>query len=271
MTVQGPGMKTKVLLLLLLFLSPVLGHEFWLEPQEYRSAEVTKAIDVRIKVGMNFVGQAWKGKLDGLMELLQQHGQSRLSLLKDGKPSEPQFSLLPNGAGQYLLGLTNESSFIELEAKEFEDYVVSEGLEFVVAERAERGETALPGKELYRRCAKTLIQLGSGAAAESYSQKLGFPLEWIPQTNPYLVTASNSQTFQLIFEGEPLANAKVGVWHRSLGEVEKKEYRTNEEGLVTFPVQRRGSWLVNTVHMVRAEESEQADWQSYWGSFTFGY
>ena len=50
---------------------------------------------------------------------------------------------------------------IELEPATFEAYLVEEGLDHIVQERAERGEAALPGTERYSRCSKAFIAVGS--------------------------------------------------------------------------------------------------------------
>lgn len=48
------------------------------------------------------------------------------------------------------------------------------------------------------------------------------------------------------------------------------EYRTDTYGVFTTEVDAIGKWMVSAVHMVPSEDIK-ADWQSYWGSFTFGF
>src|SRR5207249_7443329 len=53
---------------------------------------------------------------------------------------------------------------IELEPEKFESYLKDEGLERVVKIRSDRKETLKPGREVFSRCAKTLLKVGAGAA-----------------------------------------------------------------------------------------------------------
>ncbi|WP_295119581.1 hypothetical protein [uncultured Chitinophaga sp.] len=49
------------------------------------------------------------------------------------------------------------------------------------------------------------------------------------------------------------------------------KYISDEAGEVTIPVTLKGRWMFSTVHVVPYTNPEEADWQSYWGSYTFGY
>jgi hypothetical protein len=45
--------------------------------------------------------------------------------------------------------------------------------------------------------------------------------------------------------------------------------RTNSHGEAEVPVGADGEWLVSTVHMVKCNDVEAADWESTWASLTF--
>lgn len=246
----------------------VLAHEFWLEPETFQTTKDRVAVE--IKVGMNYAGNLWRGRLENLITLSQFHNGKMTSLIS--KPlSEPVAQALTAEPGQYLLGLTNENSFIELSATDFENYVISEGLEFIVEQRKKLGESESKGRELYRRCVKTLIQRGEKTDSESYGHIFGFPLEIVALDNPYGSKPQQLLTFKLLFQGQPLSGAKVMVWHEHEDELKRSELRTKADGKITFLYRPEGKWMLSVVHMERIEDREVADWQSYWGSYTFGF
>jgi len=53
--------------------------------------------------------------------------------------------------------------------------------------------------------------------------------------------------------------------------ISQQEYRTDDEGEIKFFVSPEGEWMVSCVKMVRLEDDPRSEWQSYWGSLTWGY
>jgi uncharacterized GH25 family protein len=51
----------------------------------------------------------------------------------------------------------------------------------------------------------------------------------------------------------------------------KKDLRTDSKGEIVFPVSTNGKWMISTVKMERLLDNPICDWQSYWGSLTWGY
>ncbi|RYY52751.1 MAG: DUF4198 domain-containing protein [Chitinophagaceae bacterium] len=103
------------------------------------------------------------------------------------------------------------------------------------------------------------------------SQKTGLPLDLVPLQNPYQLGEDDSLSVRVLFRGEPLKNQFVVVWHRNKFIFLKVQYRTDANGEIRFPVMTRSRWMVSTVKMVRLGKGAGADWQSYWGSLTWGY
>ena len=71
--------------------------------------------------------------------------------------------------------------------------------------------------------------------------------------------------------GERLRNTKVKVWHKLDDKTSEEEYTTDNEGELKFFLSPQGEWMVSCVKMVRLEGDPKAEWQSYWGSLTWGY
>ena len=76
---------------------------------------------------------------------------------------------------------------------------------------------------------------------------------------------------KVLFQKKLLSNQSVIVWHRLNNKTIKEEYKTNEMGQIKFPVSATGRWMVSTVKMERILNDPKVQWQSYWGSCTWGY
>ena len=124
------------------------------------------------------------------------------------------------------------------------------------------------GTEEYQRCVKTLLQVGN-INDETYRINTGMRLEIIPEQNPY--TSDKSLTFKILFDNKPLKNALVVVWQKGIEKLNKREFRSNADGKITFSFEPKGIWMVSSVNMVPHIKPIEADWQSYWSSYTFGF
>jgi uncharacterized GH25 family protein len=97
---------------------------------------------------------------------------------------------------------------------------------------------------------------------------LGFPLEIVPEQNPCLLAKDAELGVRVLFQGQPLANALVGCMPRQ-DPAREVRLRTDAEGRVRFRPALGGVHLLRVVHMVRAPEGADHDWESQWASLTF--
>ena len=142
-----------------------------------------------------------------------------------------------------------------------------EGLDAVAALRAQRNETGAKAREMFSRCAKSLLL--SGTATEGQGDRsLGFPIELVAEENPYALRAGQELPFRLTFENRPLQGALVVAINRQ-NPAEKLSARSDTDGRVRFRLRQSGMWLVKAVHMVPAPAGSDADWASFWASLTF--
>lgn len=173
--------------------------------------------------------------------------------------------------GTHVLTLETNSSFIELEPKKFLDYLKEDGLDNAIAYRQKNGETKKNGRELYRRSAKTIMQVGSVQSNE-ITKPMGLIIDIVPQQNPYSLPKGSTLTCQFLYESKPLKNALVRCWRRVNGKTELELKRSDAEGKATFDLTKKGNaaYMISVVNMVRLTNNPKADWQSTWGSMTFG-
>ena len=159
---------------------------------------------------------------------------------------------------------------MRLEPAQFHQYLKEDGLTNAIQYREEHQETDSSGKELYQRCAKTIFQVGR-ETDDSFSPICGFPLELIPLQNPYALKDGEEIKVKILAAGKPGAGLLIKIWHRARGKTTKKELLSDSNGIITFPVNRTGKWMVSNVKMERTENQPDADWQSFWASLTWGY
>jgi len=154
-----------------------------------------------------------------------------------------------------------------LAPEKFNQYLKEEGLDAVAALRARRNETGAKARELFSRCAKSLVLAGSPNESQS-DRPLGFTLELVAERNPYVLRPGKELPVRLTYQNRPLAGALVVAINR-LNPSEKVSARTDNFGRVRLRLRPEGMWLVKAVHMLPAPSGANADWVSYWASLTF--
>lgn len=180
-----------------------------------------------------------------------------------------------------IVSLANTNKFLSMRADSFQLYLQEDGLDTIIKLRQQRRQTQSRSRELYRRCVKTLIQAGPVELTDkTFSIDTGMPLEIIPIKNPYLIKPNEWVELRVLFNHKPLANALVRYWTRPFAKgrqlpdtkpegLTQERQRSDVQGRVRFRL-KAGQNMISLVHMVPAADSKEADWQSYWGSLTFG-
>jgi len=239
------------------------AHDFWIEPLTFEPP-----LDVRFAVAL-YVGEGLVGepvaRKPSRIERFVLEG-SRATKIGGRKGAHPAGFARAREAGLHIVAYESDFAAIELEAAKFEAYLRAEGLERIVALRAERGESDRPGRELYARCAKALVAAGGSAAGAD--RAIGLPLELLAERNPYAREPGAPLDVRLLHQGAPLEGALVVALSRARPG-ETVEVRTDREGRATLELAASGMWLVKAVHMVEAQDQKRGDWASYWASLTF--
>jgi uncharacterized GH25 family protein len=247
--------------------SSLLAHDFWIEPTTFRPP-LNAAVGVRLQIGQGFQGEPLP-RNPALIErfvIVSAGGEAPIP----GQPADDPAGVVRIASpGLQILGYRSKNSSVSLEAEKFESYLREEGLETIVAERARRGESQKPSRELFSRCAKALLLAGPETPATGgQDRELGFTLELRAEKNPYALRAGAELPVRLTYEGKPLAGALVKAIPKGHAE-EALTQRSSKSGRVRLRLAREGPWLIEAVHMVAAPADSGADWQSLWASLTF--
>lgn len=171
-------------------------------------------------------------------------------------------------AGTYVAGISTLPRMIDLNAEDFKDYLIHEGLLDMADERKEKGIEDQAAREKYSKHVKCLLQVGD-TKSEHYSTAMGYPIEFVPMTNPYALSAGDALPCQLLVKGKPLKNIAVRSGYKKDGKMYSNEMvRTDEKGICEIPISSTGLWYVATIHMEESSEGE-VDYESNWATLTF--
>ena len=275
--VPGPGFLAAALTglgLLALVPGPARAHEYWLAPSRY-AVPAHEAVEVGAVAGTGFRGERKPYSSARCLRFEARAGR-RLDLsrvARDGTRVWARFA--PSDSGGAVLAFESNFATIELPAAQFDAYLELEGLDAPLAFRRASGQTG-PGRERYRRCAKTWLAGSDGTRARAV---VGLPLELVPLAVP---GEAPLVRMRLLFRGRPLEHALVKAWRAPLGsggiplDPETRDSvgvawqgRTDARGEVAVPVAAPGEWLVSAVHMVPSADRATADWESSWASLCF--
>lgn len=249
---------------LILAVGPLAAHDFWILPGTF-TPEVGTTVALALRVGDRLRGEpvlADRKQIERFFAV----GPTGEALVGIRQGSEPAGYALIEAPGLWIIGYRSRPSPISLPAEQFERYLADEGLERIAVARAAHAESGLPGREIFSRCAKSLLE--AGPAFEGHDRQLGLRLELIAEDNPYVRRPGDELSFRLLYEGDPLPDALVVALNGDEPDT-RLAARSDSDGRAVFRLGRAGRWLVKAVHMVPAPPEVAADWESLWASVTF--
>jgi uncharacterized GH25 family protein len=128
-----------------------------------------------------------------------------------------------------------------------------------------------PGAERYRRVAKTLVQVGPPGAGgqEAATRPLGLPLEIVPDRSPYLQPATARLPIRLLYQGRPLAGARVKLSSLDDDGAPIDARVTDAAGNALFALPPPGSWRLAVVWTQPADGGDGIDFDTVFSSLTF--
>jgi hypothetical protein len=249
--------------------APLLAHDFYILPEKFIVLPKAK-IEVSFQNGDSFP---------------ESEAAPVLSRLQDAELQTPDVMMrvqglivagnrvvgaveIPNGRGSLILSARTTPNFIELAPDKALEYFKEEGLDEVIKWRTKHGEASKPSRERYSKFAKALLL--SGAPGNYYKHPLGFPIEIIPETDPYAIHPEGSLPVQVIFRGKPAIGLQLEAAWAEAGRSETKVVgRTDSDGHIRVPISAAGRWRLHALKMERCADAAVADWESYWASLTF--
>ena len=256
--------------LILLATSLVGAHDFWLVPDGFAPAPDTDIV-VRGQTSSAFPTSESAVAVDRLTEarVLGAAGDETIGIrTTDG--SSLVLRHRPKTPGQKVITASLGWRSVKETAESFRRYLVLEGAEDALKRYEQLGK--LPTSNIVRRYAKyakTIVEFGQGPRA--FDRVAGQPLEFVPLADPAAARVGATVRLRLLFNGRPLANAKVHAGRA--GEKDQpafdRDFTTSADGILSVPLDVAGLWNVRTIHIVPTPPGGEADWDAHWASYVF--
>ena len=238
-------LKTKLfvgLLLCLVLSLPILAHDLFLKLDSF-------FVEVNAKVTISLLNGSFLGS-EGAVTFARLKDVSVVS--PSGAVSHPVetdftknettsfLNLEPKEAGTYVAGLSTMPREIDLKAKSFNEYLAEDGIPDILAQRKGRQELAKDVRERYSKHVKTIFQAGN-TQTDNYKTVLGYPVELVPQQNPYNLKAGDMIEILCLKDGQPLVNQFVMSGRESAGkDVPQANVRTDKKGIARIKLSAAG-------------------------------
>jgi uncharacterized GH25 family protein len=251
--------------------SLLFAHEFWLMPNKFR-VKINELMTLTFYVGEDFTGEMWGKRKERTLKVTDFIGKKQTDLTNLAIQSDSNdIKLSFEKEGTHVLTMQSKNSFIALEAEKFNAYLKDDGIDNIYELRQKNGDLDKPSRELYSRCAKTLIQVGD-KMDKTFKKNTGMPLEIIPLQNPYLAKIGDKMTVKVLFEGKSLADKMIVAWNKTATtKTRQQKLRTDAKGEMSFILDEKGQWMISTVQMIALANNPEANYQSYWGNLTFEF
>lgn len=171
-------------------------------------------------------------------------------------------------AGTYVAGLSTMEREIDLEGKDFNEYLAHDGIPDTLAERKAKNELDKKVRERYSKHVKAIFQAGD-ARTDSYKTVLGYPVELVPQQNPYKLKAGDTIDVLCLKDGKPLVNQFVQSGREAGGKViPGQDVRTDKSGVAKIKLNGLGKWFVRFINMTSLDDPK-LNYESKWATLTF--
>lgn len=253
-----------------LLASLAAAHDHWIAPSSFAPPSGAR-VDLELRIGHADAPelQVRDPRRIVRFESFFGAGEPVKVLGLDGK--SPAGLLRPKEPGTYLVAYQSDHAYVELEPAKYAEYLKLEGLDDVAAERARRGELALPGRDSYARYDKCLLTVGGADAPRAgFDRALGLPLELVLESDPRATTPGEPLLVRLLFEGRPLAERQIKLVALSAPHTITLA-RTDAQGRARLTPTHAGPNALFAVHQRRttSEQGLSGDWQGFFASLSF--
>ncbi len=249
---------------------PVVAHEFWIEPLNYQIKADT-ILEAHIVNGQEFSGakQPYLPQQFANFGLFAGDDYARV----DGRPGDmPALQQDPLAEGLNVVAYQANNATVDYETWEkFQKFVDHKDFGDVLSLHRARGIPEQNFKEIYSRHAKTLIGVGDSTGTD---RRVGLETEIVALANPYTNDLSDGMRVQIYYRNDLRADTQVEVFEKAPnGTVAITLYRTDADGIATFPVRPGYRYMVDAV-VLRAPNIELiatsgAVWETLWANLTF--
>ncbi len=273
-------MNKKILKSMLLTASMLLAsgstqaHELFLKPDNYflkpQSKELLKLVN---------------GTFDKNLAIVARARMQDVSIAADDKVFHPpatdwhdadaasHLTFTTGKAGTPVAGVSTRPGVRTLPAADFRAFMKLYGaLDGLASFDSESKLAAV--RQRSAKHVKAVFQVGN-AYSTDYSRRLGYPLEIVPQNNPFELKLNEALRFQVLHNGQPVANHLVYVNHAGFNEdddaerrVNAQKLRTDKNGMASVKISKKSAWYIALIHVHPVKDAD-ADYETNWATLTF--
>lgn len=249
---------------------PLMAHEFWIEPKAYQiPANGQLAAD--LVNGQEFEGIRLAYIPRNFVNFALFAGNTTARV--QGRPGDvPALDQAPLDEGLHIAAYQARDMTVDYPNWEkFQRFVDHKDLGDVRSQHEARGLPLDDFEEVYARFSKALIGVGNGAGSD---RRVGFETEIVALTNPYTDDLSDGFQVEIHYRNALRTDAQVEVFEKAPdGAVDITLYRTDANGIATFPVTPGHAYMVDAVVLrepaATLAEQTGAVWQTLWANLTF--
>lgn len=252
--------------------APASAHDFWLQPLHFNLPPKVST-PLTVLVGHGPFRSRWSGATDRIV-LMNSYGPNGVVDQRSSihPTSEKDGDFAFQTPGTYVLAFQSNYAESNLPYIRYNDYIKVEGLTPAMEYRARTRTTEAPGREIYSRRAKSLIQVGNSAAPQPWvTRPVGLSLEIVPDKNPYTLAPNEELPVHVLYEGRPLAGALVKLTNLEFDVRPVAMHLSDAQGRASFSFPRTGTWLINVIWTKPLPGDPRADFDTTFSSLTFGY
>ena len=257
---------------LLLFCFVVFAHEYILLAESYTIEKGdTGVVRLFVSDGFNIeMERPFQRDMTRSLNLYHTNGvQFPIQSISTG--SLPFLTLPIDFDGDALISLERNYARISLPTEKFRAYLKEDHIENITIPKSAENKLQ---KERYSRYIKCLLHgKTEGAVDTTYKTRTGSAFEIVLLDNPYLMEQTTDWLRILVlFDGKPLAGKVITARNRKGNEASTvNTARTNSAGVCRLKIKDSGEWFIHATHLIPCPDQSDADWESFWASYSFGF
>jgi len=264
-----------VLIMSLMPAYQVHAHEFWIESDDV-TIDAGTSIVASLRNGENFQGSEMLFIPQNFRQFVL-YDQSITRNVESRLGDSPALHEPADKEALYVAVYESTDSVLSYDNfAKFEEFATREDVRWILEEHTARALPTANIAEVYTRFAKSLFGVGS---ASGNDKSFELELELIALTNPYQLEENQNMQFMLSKKQQPQPDTQIYVFHKpasnstAASETSATIYRTDAKGIVSFPVESAGQYLVNAVVVKNTQPQQMLEtgafWHSLWASSTF--
>ncbi len=253
--------------IIILAATTLASHDLWLVPQKFK-LNPGDSVTISANTGMDFP--------NSLSAVTQDRINQFILVGKSAKENITDLKVQGNSlitkctfkeSGTYVVGVDLKPKEIKLTAKEFNEYLLHDGLPNIYELRKKEAILDKDAVEHYSKYPKTIIQVGK-KLDDVPIEPIGLPIEIIPKVNPYELKLGDDMEITVLFQGKPLSGTEIAWSYPGKGEEFAGSRKTDKNGKAVIPLEKVGPYVIRLIHMEWVKKPTH-EWESYWTSLTF--